>query len=564
MDTRIKDRDWMDKPYIHYLIIAVVCLFAFFINNQIIPADLMESRNLATAQEMVRTGNYLIPTMNGELRLEKPPLPTWIAAGVEHIAPGNLIVQRYASGVMASLMVVFLYLIVLKLTRHRKTALFSGLVLATCFNIVLMGRTASWDIYCHSFMLVAIYFIVLALNKEGAQWKNFLLAGLFMGLSFLSKGPVSFYALLLPFIIAYSITFRPSLKKKVKPLIAMILLCVIISFWWNIYLLLSHPEMMMRVLHKESSSWINYNVRPWYYYWQFAAEAGIWALFLITSLLALWRHRGSIYNVSGQGKKDVFTFAFTWFAASLLLLSAIPEKKTRYLLPILVPGAILVGLYFYSCLGNLNTRIQKTVFRINATLIGVILLAIPVLLYIKFYRADEMTLGLFILSTVLSWGLCFYLLKSTYAKRIKVENVFWGIVLTMVMVEGVCLYPIGDMFINADRKSIRLLRENKQVQGLPFYYNQEEDLRMELVYEANQTLKPMDATNDSLVSAIVPFVFVSSEPAETVFAGKNLTIKYIDRFDNNWRKTGSKRYNPSLVRHVAIVRNNQSSTINKE
>lgn len=120
------------------------------------------------------------------------------------------------------------------------------------------------------------------------------------------------------------------------------------------------------------------------------------------------------------------------------------------------------------------------------------------------------------------------------------------------------------MFINADRKSIRLLRENKQVQGLPFYYNQEEDLRMELVYEANQTLKPMDATNDSLVSAIVPFVFVSSEPAETVFAGKNLTIKYIDRFDNNWRKTGSKRYNPSLVRHVAIVRNNQSSTINKE
>ncbi|MCS2956809.1 glycosyltransferase family 39 protein [Bacteroides salyersiae] len=149
MDIRIKERDWMDKPYIHYLIIAVVCLFAFFINNQIIPADLMESRNLATAQEMVRTGNYLIPTMNGELRLEKPPLPTWIAAGVEHIAPGNLIVQRYASGVMASLMVVFLYLIVLRLTRHRKTALFSGIVLATCFNIVLMGRTASWDIYCH-------------------------------------------------------------------------------------------------------------------------------------------------------------------------------------------------------------------------------------------------------------------------------------------------------------------------------------------------------------------------------------------------------------------------------
>ena len=68
----------MNIPYIHYAVITIVCLFAFFINNQIIPADLMESRNLATAQEMVRPGNYLIPTMNDELRLEKPPLPTWI------------------------------------------------------------------------------------------------------------------------------------------------------------------------------------------------------------------------------------------------------------------------------------------------------------------------------------------------------------------------------------------------------------------------------------------------------------------------------------------------------
>ena len=30
----------------------------------------MESRNLITAREMVSEGNWLIPTMNGELRLE--------------------------------------------------------------------------------------------------------------------------------------------------------------------------------------------------------------------------------------------------------------------------------------------------------------------------------------------------------------------------------------------------------------------------------------------------------------------------------------------------------------
>ena len=76
-----------NKNFLYYIIILCVCFFAFFVNNKIIPADIMEARNLATAQEMVQTGNYLIPTMNGELRLEKPPLPTWIAGGVEHICP---------------------------------------------------------------------------------------------------------------------------------------------------------------------------------------------------------------------------------------------------------------------------------------------------------------------------------------------------------------------------------------------------------------------------------------------------------------------------------------------
>lgn len=547
----------IDKPYIHYMVIAVVCLFAFFINNQIIPADLMESRNLATAQEMVRTGNYLTPTMNDELRLEKPPLPTWIAAGIEHIAPGNLVVQRYASGVMATVMVVFLYLLVVEMTRNRKAALFSGIALATCFNAVLMGRTATWDIYCHGFMLGAIYFLVLALKKEGAQWKHFLLAGIFMGLSFLSKGPVSFYALLLSFIIAYGVAFKPALKKKAAPLIVMIALCLVISFWWNVYLLLSHPEMMMHVAHKESSSWISHNVRPWYYYWTFAAEAGIWALFLVTAIIYYFLRKKHEF-------KDVYTFAFTWFASSLVLLSIIPEKKTRYLLPILIPGAMLVGLYFYHCLRNLNKRIDRIAFKINATLIAIILMAIPVALYAMFYRKGEMSLWLLILSAVLSWVLCAYVLNATYGKRVKVENVFWGVVLSMVMIEAICLDPIGDMFINADRKSIRSLRENEKVQGLPFFYNQDEDLRMELVYEVNQTLKPMDVTNDSLMSAQHSFVFVSAEPIEQLLAGKNVVIENVGRFDNNWRKTGSKRYNWDLVRYVAIVTNSQSSVVKGE
>lgn len=546
----------IDKPQFHYLIIAIVCCFGFFINNQVIPADLMESRNLATAQEMVRNDSYLIPTMNGELRLEKPPLPTWIAAGIEHIAPGNLIVQRYAAGLSATLMVVFLYLLVIKLTRSRRVALMSALVLATSFNVILMGRTATWDIYCHSFMLGAIYFLVLALSKEGAQWKYFTLSGLLMGISFLSKGPVSFYALLLPFIIAYAIIYKPSLKNKAWPLVTMLALFLLVAFWWTIYLLLTHPEMMLQVAHKESSSWIDHNVRPWYYYWQFPAEAGIWALFLVTALIYfVFRSRHTF--------KQVYGFVFTWFMSSLVLLSIIPEKKTRYLLPILISGAFLVGLYIYHCLKNMSTSWEKWVFRINVTLLAIIFIAIPPALYKLFYASGNISLVALLLSVVLGWGAGVGILLSVYKKReMKVDVAFFCIILGMIMIEGVCLKSIGSVFINSERNSIRLLRQNGEVKGMPFYYNQDEPLRMELVYEANQTIRKIDVKDDALIVESTPFVFVSEQPIDSVFAeNENIVITNIGVFDNNWRTTGHRRYNKDLVRYVAIIKNNSHSNV---
>lgn len=62
-----------------------------------LPTDIMESRNIITAREMVSDGNWLVPTMNGELRLEKPPLPTWVAGGIEKVFPDSLSAQRAAA-----------------------------------------------------------------------------------------------------------------------------------------------------------------------------------------------------------------------------------------------------------------------------------------------------------------------------------------------------------------------------------------------------------------------------------------------------------------------------------
>jgi len=536
------------KRYLHVGIILIVCIFSFFVNNQVIPADLMEARNLATAQEMVGFGNYLLPTLNGDLRLEKPPLPTWIAAGIEQLIPGNLVVQRYAAGVSATLMVIFLYLLVTRHTGNRRTGMIVSLILATSVNVILMGRTASWDIYAQSFMAMAIYFLFVALEEKGAQWCYFLLSGLCMGLSFLSKGPVAMYALLLPFLISYIIVYRTGITDKKWTIAAMILVTLAVSFWWYGYTYLYNQHTVVEVVQKESSSWINYNVRPWYYYWTFAAEGGIWTLFWITAIRYFFVNKQTIYQKE-------FTFSFLWFLASLVLLSLIPEKKTRYLLPLLIPGAMLIGLYIYQMMEAMKTKSEKVIFRINSLVIAVILFALPFALYVFFYRANQVSLLIQIIATAGSWGICAYILWSLFgSKDIRPVSIFIGFILSMMLITSVYLIPIGSMFLNEDRKSIRLLRDRKDVAGLPFYYNDREELRMELVYEANRRILKMNPEDETAVKAALPFVFISSESIEKVLSNNNVMIEHIGTFDNNWRKKSDKRHNPALLNEVAIIR----------
>lgn len=539
----------IEKNTLFYLVvISVVCFFAFFTHNTAIPADYMESRNLATAQEMVREGNYLIPSMNGELRLEKPPLPTWIAAGVEHIIPGQLAVQRAMSGLSATFMVFFLFFLVSYLTKNKNIGLVAALICASCYNVIMMGRNVTWDIYCHSFMLMAIFFLAKALMEDGRQWKNFLLSGVLMGLSFLSKGPVSFFALLLPFIIAFIWVYRPRIKNKVLPLLIAILIILAISFWWYGYIWLFHQDMLLSITEKEATSWIDHNVRPFYYYWQFPVEGGIWAVFWVTAIVYFFIQ----YRKEKMSK--VYIFSMIWMISSLVFLSIVPEKKTRYLLPMLIPGSIVIAFYLFYMTKDKIVRWEKIVFKVNSGLIAVILLVLPVLMYFFFVKKEFISFSLYIIISVLFIVVGLYLLAGIYGNKMQVQKVFTSAILTMIIVEGLCMIPVGRTFVNEDRHSIRMLRDEPKVKNLPFYHNIDDFLRMEIVYEADKTIRPLDLMNDSAVYSKIPFVLVSVAPADSILKGKNVEIEYIDTFDNNWRKRDSKRYNKELVSHVAIIK----------
>lgn len=536
------------KKAIHFILLGVVCLCTFFVNNDILYPDIMESRNLVTAREIIQDGNWLVPTMNGKLRLEKPPLPTWIAAGIEMWAPDHLGIQRAMAGWMGTGMVIFICLLGVYLTGEVFYGLASALILCTCFNFILMGRTASWDIYCHTFMLGAIYALVRGVRTPKKGWGWFALAGIGAGLSFLSKGPVSFYALLLPFLIAYFLVFPGSLSGKGFPVLGMVIITIVLSGCWPCYLYIHHQNELLAAWSQETTAWMEKNVRPWYYYWKFFTESGVWSFFLVTALAWIyWKNKIRL--------KKEYLFSVTWVFLVLFCLSLMPEKKTRYLLPILIPSALTIAHLFLHWReavrsGNFLSW-DCRLFRINGFLVAAVAALLPVGIYFILIPLG-MPVGRWLAIALGILGISFWLFRSV--RKNEIQKFLWGVVFLFAFAELFLLPDMLRLFNNPEMNSISAVRNIEELEQIPFYYPQQEGLRIEIVYEAGKKILPYSFTSGHLPD--LPFALVSEAPAENILPAviqPSLTLRKIGTYDNNRRPEGTRWYSSHFIHHVTWV-----------
>lgn len=535
--------------------LLLLCLGAFFINNSALPTDIMETRNIVTAREIVNDGNWLIPTMNGELRLEKPPLPTWVAAIVETINPHDLSTQRSMAGLMAVMWTYFLYLTAFYVSRRRDYARISVVVFITCYNVILMGRSATWDIYCHAFMMGAIYFIMRFLYDdryyaEPHKWRWAVSAGIMMGLSFMSKGPVSFYALLLPALVGMLFFVRPTMRKKWLPLAVMVLITVALSSWWYIAVWLTDPTAIQSVIHKESGSWVNHNVRPWYYYWRFFAEAGAWGLLLLAGLcVPYWRKK-----LTSQSRQ--YTAMVIAFVTCLVLLSLMPEKKMRYLLPLMAYTAYVVAyvaIYFKDC--HVWPKTAHAIFVANGAILALVTLAMPVLVHFYVYKPGIIDHGTAIVIDVICLCIAAGFIYNTRLRHML--NIVYGVAVLFLIAECFMIKAIGQSLSNPDRYSIHVVAKQDSVKNLSFYHPKDEALRIEMVYQANRKILPLNVSDTVAVKKASPFVLVSQKPAREEIPAAVLakvdTVK-VAQCDDNTHPKKDKHYNKQFLNQITIVK----------
>ena len=337
----------IERNYI--LLLVLTCAAIFFVNLNALPINIMEARNFITAREMLHDGHWLLTTINGEPRYQKPPLPTWLTAFSAAIfGIKSVWALRLPAALMSLCLVFFSYKFAKKLILYfpfggdgegaKRYAFISALVMATSFYIVASARDGQWDIYTHGFMMGCIYLLYLFFTGETHKYRNALLAGLFFGCSFLSKGPVSLYALLLPFLIAFGIVYKyKNFNTKWIALFAFLIVAFVVSAWWHWYTMKFDPA-AAAITKKETTNWINYEIKPFYYYWSFFTQSGVWTIPAFIGLLYPYL-KNRVFN------KKAYLFTLLWTIISVVLLSLIPEKKSRYLLPVLIPMALNTGFY---------------------------------------------------------------------------------------------------------------------------------------------------------------------------------------------------------------------------
>ena len=532
----------------YLLLLLLTCAAIFFVNLNSLPVNIMEARNFITAREMLTDGNWLLTTINGEPRYQKPPLPTWLTAFSAVIfGIKSVWALRLPAAIMTLFLVLFSYKLAKKLTSEKIYAFISALVMATSFYIVASARDGQWDIYTHGFMVICIYLLYLFFTEETHKYRNAMLAGLFFGCSFLSKGPVSLYALLLPFLIAFGIVYKyRNFKSRWLPLLAFLAVAAVVSGWWHWYTLTFDPA-AAEITKKETTNWISYEIKPFYYYWSFFTQSGVWTIPAFIGLLYPYL-KNRVFN------KKAYLFTFLWTMLSVVLLSLIPEKKSRYLLPVLIPMALNTGFYIeylFRRFKELKDKRETIPVYFNFGLIALIGIAFPIGGYIFLKDGIAGNWVWFVLLSLALLSIGIFMFRNLF--RRKIASVFYLTIAFIVAVIWFGLPLSKAITINPDYKPFSELHAFEEKENIKVY--EFSGMTPELIWDYGEKMEMLNIDGKFKIPEENRFGVLVSEESLQHFKETfpNFRRERVARYDMNPKGPDSRTHKTRLYRDLFIV-----------
>ena len=336
----------------HYALLLLTAL-ALILPNLGAPSlwDLDEGNNAEAAREMLDCGNWVVPTFNYQLRVDKPALLYWLQIGAYRLFGINELAARLPSALAALAAVAMTY----ELGRHlfgSATGLLAGLALASTALFCASAHFANPDALLNAFTLLTLLLFWRSFAGRGRAWSA--AGGISAGFAVLAKGPIG---LLLPaaVIAIFLLCSRRLRLLWERRLLVATLAFLLVASPWYIWVGVETKSAFLRGFIMEHNvgrylhSMEHHGGPVYYYLGVLAVGFAPWSAFLG---LAGW------YGAAPRAGDDVqqvvsepvlpagYRFLWCWIAVYFVFFSLAGTKLPNYILPVYAPLAILTARFF--------------------------------------------------------------------------------------------------------------------------------------------------------------------------------------------------------------------------
>lgn len=201
--------DWSPARFLCLLfLLGGVLLYFDLGRGDVRTAD--EGQRAAPPAEMLRSGDFLMPVLNGRPYLAKPPLSYWVVAGFYHVTGTiNEWTARIPTATMGLLMALALYLL-FRGAAGEAPARWGALMLLASPYFLERARWCNLEVptWCCTFLAVAACWHAWRAETPGARWGRAVLAGLALAAATLLKGPVPYLFLAASFLAYLAVEGR--------------------------------------------------------------------------------------------------------------------------------------------------------------------------------------------------------------------------------------------------------------------------------------------------------------------------------------------------------------------
>jgi 4-amino-4-deoxy-L-arabinose transferase-like glycosyltransferase len=464
-----------------------------------------EGRNAEIAREMLATGDFVTPRLNGVNYFEKPPLVYWAIAGMEKVFGLNAWAVRAVPALFALWGVLLTYAAARRLY-GREAGLASAVVLGTSLLWFALGHIPILDMAVSVLMARALFCFIIGVELPAGGERRWCFYKLYasMALATLAKG-------LIGFLVTGAVMFLWLLVfhqwKRLRPLHLPTgaLLFLAIAAPWHVLAALRNETWVHRYFVYEHFERFLTPVAsrpgPWYYFLGIVIAGLIpWTGFLWPAVRDALRgeckagspNPAAAGETAGSGdpalqprgfravwarrhaNADAW-FLVTWAAFILFFFSISKSKLPPYILPIFPALAVLIGAWLARAAGDNDAARVRAGLGVFSFLNGALAVALcvvvsrPALVKMDEWQALALQPAAWTMAAALLLGGIF---APGVVKTKGVRPALAGVVATAVVFLGALQFAAPYIPAPGTEPLARLVRERAQPGDRVLHYHE--------------------------------------------------------------------------------------------